>query len=46
VTGLALNDRELLMAGALPAAALALISEGVFELIEFLMRRGRGATSA
>lgn len=43
VTGLALNDRELLMAGALPAAALALISEGVFELIEFLMRRSRRA---
>ena len=41
VTGLALNDRELLLAGALPAAALALVSEGVFELIEFLMRRGR-----
>ncbi|MFM9921417.1 glycine betaine ABC transporter substrate-binding protein [Variovorax sp. H27-G14] len=46
VTGLALNDRELLIAGALPAAALALISEGVFELIEFLMRRGRKAASS
>ena len=30
VTGLALNDRELLMAGALPAAALALLFEGLF----------------
>ncbi|HEY4082164.1 MAG TPA: glycine betaine ABC transporter substrate-binding protein [Burkholderiaceae bacterium] len=30
VTGLALNDRELLMAGALPAAALALVFEGLF----------------
>lgn len=46
VTGLALNDRELLMAGALPAAALALVSEGVFELIEFLMRRGRRVAAA
>lgn len=46
VTGLALNDRELLMAGALPAAAMALISEGVFELIEFLMRRSRRAPLA
>jgi osmoprotectant transport system permease protein len=43
VTGLALNDRELLMAGALPAAALALLSEAIFELIEFLMRRRRQA---
>jgi osmoprotectant transport system permease protein len=33
VTGLALNDRQLLLAGALPAAALALASELVFELI-------------
>ena len=46
VTGLALNDRELLMAGALPAAALALISEGLFELIELLMRRSRRAPAA
>lgn len=43
VTGLALNDRELLVAGALPAAALALLSEGVFELVEYLMRRRRRA---
>lgn len=43
VTGLALNDRELLVAGALPAAALALLSEGIFELVEFLMRRRRRA---
>lgn len=41
VTGLALNDRGLLMAGALPAAALALLSEGLFEAIEWLMRRRR-----
>ncbi|MET3182714.1 UNVERIFIED_ORG: osmoprotectant transport system permease protein [Variovorax guangxiensis] len=43
VTGLALNDRELLVAGALPAAALALLSEGVFELVEYIMRRRRRA---
>ncbi|MET3495985.1 ABC transporter permease/substrate-binding protein [Variovorax boronicumulans] len=43
VTGLALNDRELLLAGALPAAAMALISEGIFELIEWALRRRRRA---
>jgi osmoprotectant transport system permease protein len=43
VTGLALNDRELLLAGALPAAAMALVSEGIFELIEWTMRRRRRA---
>ncbi|MDM0074221.1 glycine betaine ABC transporter substrate-binding protein [Variovorax sp. J2P1-59] len=42
VTGLALNDRELLLAGAIPAAVLALLSEALFETIEFLMRRRRG----
>ncbi len=42
VTGLALNDRALLMAGALPAAALALVSEAVFEAIERIMRRRHG----
>jgi osmoprotectant transport system permease protein len=39
VTGLALNDRHLLLAGALPAAALALASELVFETIALLMKR-------
>jgi osmoprotectant transport system permease protein len=42
VTGLALNDRSLLVAGALPAAALALLSEALFEAIEWTMRRKRG----
>ena len=41
VTGLALNDRGLLLAGALPAAALALASELMFEAIESLMLRRR-----
>jgi len=45
VTGLALNDRELLLAGALPAAALALLFEGLFELLERRMRRRRGAAT-
>ncbi|VWX63874.1 Osmoprotectant transport system permease protein [Burkholderiales bacterium 8X] len=41
VTGLALNDRQLLVAGAVPAAMLALLSEALFELIErWLVRRG------
>ena len=42
VTGLALNDRELLLAGALPAALLALISEALFEVLERLLLRKRG----
>jgi osmoprotectant transport system permease protein len=33
VTGLALNDSELLLAGALPAAVMALLSEALFEAI-------------
>jgi osmoprotectant transport system permease protein len=40
VTGLALNDRDLLLAGALPAAALALIFEALFSLLSrWLARR-------
>jgi osmoprotectant transport system permease protein len=44
VTGLALNDRELLLAGALPAATFALICEGAFEMIERVIKKRR-ATS-
>jgi len=33
VTGLAINDSDLLLAGALPAAALALVSEALFEAV-------------
>jgi osmoprotectant transport system permease protein len=33
-TGLALNDNDMLLAGAIPAALLALLTQGVFELIE------------
>jgi osmoprotectant transport system permease protein len=39
VTGLALNDTALMLAGALPAALLALLLEGGFELVEALRRR-------
>ena len=41
VTGLALNDRDLLLAGALPAALLALVSEGLFEWLEKYLARHR-----
>ncbi|ULR89201.1 ABC transporter permease/substrate-binding protein [Comamonas sp. B21-038] len=41
VTGLALNDSALMLAGALPAAALALLSELLFELWERYLRRRR-----
>jgi osmoprotectant transport system permease protein len=34
VQGLALNDHTMLIAGALPAAALALLVQGAFELLE------------
>ncbi len=43
VTGLALNDGEMLLAGAIPAALLALASELLFEAAERRLRRGRYA---
>jgi osmoprotectant transport system permease protein len=39
VTGLALNDGQMLLAGALPATLLALLSEALFEGVEHLMRQ-------
>ena len=39
VTGLALNDRALLLAGALPAALLAFVSEAFFEVLERRLRQ-------
>jgi osmoprotectant transport system permease protein len=39
--GLALNDNDMLLAGAIPAALLALLTQGMFELLERLARRGR-----
>lgn len=41
VTGLALNDKQLLLAGALPSAAMALLFEGLFEFAELVKRRRR-----
>ncbi|WP_354004941.1 glycine betaine ABC transporter substrate-binding protein [Ramlibacter albus] len=41
VTGLALNDHQLLMAGAIPAAVLALASEAAFGLAERRLRSRR-----
>ena len=39
--GLALNDNDMLLAGAIPAAVLALLTQAVFEVIErVLARRG------
>jgi len=42
VAGLALNDNATLLAGAVPAAALALLMQGLFELVErrFQWRQG------
>ena len=37
--GLALNDNDMLLAGALPAAALALLTQAAFELLERLASR-------
>jgi osmoprotectant transport system permease protein len=37
--GLALNDNDMLLAGAIPAAALALLTQGAFELLERLAGR-------
>ena len=41
-TGLALNDATLLLAGAVPAAVLAVAVQGAFGLLEAYWARGRG----
>jgi len=41
-TGLALNDHATLLAGALPAAALALLTQGLFELLSRVVSPRRG----
>ena len=41
VTGLAINDGDLLLAGAIPAAVLALLSEALFEAAQWLSARRR-----
>jgi osmoprotectant transport system permease protein len=45
-TGLALNDNATLLAGAIPAALLALLTQAVFELIERWLRRHHPAVGA
>jgi osmoprotectant transport system permease protein len=40
-TGLALNDNDMLLAGAIPAALLALLTQAGFELCEHLLARRR-----
>jgi len=42
-TGLALNDNDMLLAGAIPAALLALLTQAGFELCERLLARRRSA---
>jgi osmoprotectant transport system permease protein len=42
-TGLALNDNDMLLAGAMPAALLALLTQAGFELVERWMVRRRQA---
>ena len=37
--GLALNDNDMLLAGAIPAAVLALLTQAVFELAEYALAR-------
>jgi osmoprotectant transport system permease protein len=39
--GLALNDNDMLLAGAIPAAVLALLTQAAFELAEHLLARRR-----
>ncbi len=41
-TGLALNDNDMLLAGAIPAALLALLTQAGFELAERMLARRRG----
>ena len=40
-SGLALNDHSALLAGAVPAAAMALATQGLFELLDRWLMRGR-----
>jgi osmoprotectant transport system permease protein len=40
-TGLALNDNDMLLAGAIPAALLALLTQAAFELCERVLARRR-----
>jgi osmoprotectant transport system permease protein len=44
--GLALNDNQMLLAGAIPAALLAIVTQQLFEGIETLVHRRRHARAA
>lgn len=44
--GLALNDHQMLLAGAIPAALLAVLTQGLFEGVEYLLRRRRPGLAA
>jgi osmoprotectant transport system permease protein len=44
-TGLALNDNDMLLAGAIPAALLALLTQAGFELAERLLARRQKSSS-
>ena len=44
--GLALNDNDMLLAGAIPAAVLALLTQGIFELVERWAVHREGTLSA
>jgi osmoprotectant transport system permease protein len=46
VAGLAINDTALMLAGAVPAAVLALLMQWVFDLLEAWLRRGPAARSS
>jgi osmoprotectant transport system permease protein len=41
--GLALNDNDMLLAGAIPAAVFALATQGLFEVVEWAVARRRQA---
>ncbi|MBC7456248.1 MAG: ABC transporter permease subunit, partial [Massilia sp.] len=41
--GLALNDNDMLLAGAIPAALLALLTQALFEVIEWRLAGRRAA---
>ncbi|MEL6741543.1 MAG: amino acid ABC transporter permease, partial [Planctomycetota bacterium] len=43
VTGISLLDNGLIMQGAIPAALLALVAQGLFGLCERALPRGLGA---
>jgi osmoprotectant transport system permease protein len=45
VAGLAVNDTAFMLAGAVPAAVLALLTQWMFDVLERWLRRGRPDTA-